>query len=90
MLVIISCDKEVKWRKEDTSLALENMFLAAESLGLGSCWIGYAHRLNYFPDVLAELGIPENQEITGIAIFGYPDEEKETPERKAKVLKWLE
>lgn len=91
LIIIITCDKKIKWRKEDSALAMENMFLAATSLGLGSCWIGYAHRLNSNEDVLKEIGVPESHEITGVGIFGYPaDEEKKTPERKAKVVKWWE
>ncbi len=90
LVIIITCDKNVKWRKEDTALAAQNMFLAAQSLGLGSCWIGLAQGLEKDEKTRKDLSIPENHEIIAVLIFGYPAEEKPIPERKAKILKWVE
>lgn len=90
LVVIITCDKNVKWKKEDTALAAQNMFLAAQSLGLGSCWIGLADGLGKDEKTRKDLSIPENHEITAVLIFGYPAEEKPAQERKAKILKWVE
>ena len=44
-VVIVACgyvgsEQGRKWSTVDTSIALENMVLAAWSLGVGSCWIG--------------------------------------------------
>ena len=52
-----------------------NMMLAAQSLGLGSCWI---HRAKQVFDsdegkkILAELGIEGDYEGIGNCILGYP------------------
>jgi len=46
LAVIISGKSGYKWLKDDVNLAVQNMFLAAQSLGLGSCWIGRAIGLN--------------------------------------------
>lgn len=89
LLIIITCDKNVKWRKEDTALAAENMFLAAQSFGLGSCWIGLADGINKDEKTKEDLGIERNHEITAFLIFGYPAEEKPIPERRAKIVKWI-
>ena len=44
-LIIVGCANTKalltgKWATVDTTIALENMVLAAWSLGIGSCWIG--------------------------------------------------
>ncbi len=47
----------------DCALGLENLFLAARSLGLGSCYINQLHWLRNDPDLrdcLSELGIPKS------------------------------
>ena len=48
----------------DGSCVLENMMLAANALGLGTCWIH-----------LKEWGIPENVIGVGALAIGYPDGE---------------
>ncbi|MDR0392091.1 MAG: nitroreductase [Planctomycetaceae bacterium] len=60
----------------DCALVLGNMFLAAHSLGVGSCWINQLSVLNEEPDFrrfMSRLGIPENNNIFGCACFGYAD-----------------
>lgn len=60
----------------DCSCALENIFLAAHSLGLGSCWINQFTWLNGFAplrEYLAELGLPKEHVICGAAAVGRPE-----------------
>lgn len=40
MLIFMSAEDEFKWSKVDAGIAVENMVLAAESLGLGTLIIG--------------------------------------------------
>ena len=58
----------------DCSLAAENIFLAAHSLGLGTCYINHLHWLEHdkgIRDYLFTLGIPKEHTIcAGIAV-GY-------------------
>jgi nitroreductase len=57
-------------------LLLGNMFLAAHSLGVGSCWINQLHVLNDEPglrEYMTRLGIPTENRIFGCACFGYAD-----------------
>ncbi|HHV64288.1 MAG TPA: NAD(P)H nitroreductase [Peptococcaceae bacterium] len=66
---------------EDTSLAAIIIQLAAESLGLGSCWIQIRNR-QHNEEVSAEeyirniLGFPENLKVLCIISLGYPLERK--------------
>ncbi|MDR1776851.1 MAG: nitroreductase family protein [Desulfovibrio sp.] len=60
----------------DCACALENMFLAARSLGIGSCWINQLGSVNgdsaFLNFLRAEAGFPEGNVIFGCGAFGYP------------------
>ena len=76
--VIVSGDCELSPRNAcfDCALLLGNMFLAAHSLGIGSCWINQLNVLNDeqgFRDYMTKLGISPQNRIFGCACFGYAD-----------------
>ena len=76
--VIVSGNVELSPRNApiDCALLLGNMFLAAHSLGIGSCWINQLGPLNDEPEFrkyMTQLGLPEGNKIFGSACFGYPD-----------------
>ena len=57
--------------------AMQNIFLAAKSLGIGSCWINQLGQTCDDPDVrafLMKLGVPENHRVYGCAALGYAPE----------------
>lgn len=69
----------------DCSLALENIFLTAQSLGLGSCYLNQLHWLRNdvkLREYLAELGIPKEHTICNAAAIGYIGKESNPPVRK--------
>lgn len=70
----------------DGCVMLENMMLAAQSLGLGSCWIHRAKEMYASEEgkaFLAELGVEGDVIGVGHCILGYPDGElPEAPARK--------
>ena len=73
LVIIVSCEEaNAKWAKEDSALAVENMFLAARGLGIGSCFIGMANTLNDEPEDLKAAGIPEGHKIFAVLAFGFP------------------
>lgn len=60
----------------DAALAAGNMMLAAQSLGLGSCWIHILTRLRDEPEVktaLAALGVPKGYVVCSALTLGHPD-----------------
>ncbi|MFH7882160.1 MAG: nitroreductase family protein [Candidatus Aenigmatarchaeota archaeon] len=68
--IIVGCgDKKAspKWYKVDVSIAMENMILAAVSLGLGTCWVGSFDE----KEVKKLLKIPEKFEIVALIALGY-------------------
>ncbi len=77
-LVIVSGDGQFPVSVEtDCAAATENMLIAAESLGLGSCWIFFVMLAFSGPqsaDLRRELGIPEGYKPYYAAVFGYKQE----------------
>ena len=69
----------------DCSLALENVFIAAQSMGLGSCYINQLHWLRDYPSVreyLATLGVPREHVICNAAAIGFIGTASPAPARK--------
>ena len=60
---------------EDALLATQNILLAAHSMGLGSCLIGFAvAAMKKDPSIQQSVGIPSEEEIHAVIALGYPDE----------------
>ncbi len=77
---------------EDCACAAENMMLAAKSLGIGSCWIGFAGVLGTNKKTLSELKVPKGYRLMATVVFGYPkNEASKAPARNEDVLiNWIE
>ncbi|PJI08200.1 MULTISPECIES: nitroreductase family protein [Clostridium] len=89
-LILVSNDKENSNGLADSACALENIFLMAHSLGIGSCWINQLKTIcdeKEVREVLTSLDIPQNHIVWGMASIGYPAEEPKEHERKAGVIK---
>ena len=68
--------------ERDASVAAENIMLEATDLGLGSVYImGDAAKLNDHADVLKELGIDSDFEVTVIVPVGKIADESEKEDR---------
>ena len=79
-LIVVSHDKNGLYPAADCACALENMFIQAKALGLGSCWINQLNSLCDLPAVRAVLtkaGVPENHTVFGSCALGYSDTEGE-------------
>ncbi|NYT01672.1 MAG: nitroreductase family protein [Methanosarcinales archaeon] len=93
LLILIAVKRIEEWKTVnllDTGLVAENMFLQAYQDGLGSCFIGFGSVLNQDPQLLAQMGVPEDHELLGCLIFGYPAQSPSTRPREARVLGWIE
>jgi nitroreductase/NAD-dependent dihydropyrimidine dehydrogenase PreA subunit len=61
---------------EDALLASQNIMLAAHSLGLGSCMIGFAvEAIRRDKNIQKQLGIPGDESIYAVIALGYPAEQ---------------
>jgi nitroreductase len=84
-LIIASNKPNYENAMADCALALENIFLTAQSLGLGSCYINQLHWLRNdvdLRDYLFELGIPKEHTICSSAAIGYIGGDSSAPARK--------
>ena len=89
VIIIPSNDRESPFGREDDACAMENMFLAAHSMGIGSVWINQLQDVCDVPtirQVLDELGIPADHVVYGMAALGYPDDVKADKARTGKVV----
>lgn len=73
-VILLSADSSYRWSALDAGIAVENMALAAESLGLGNLIIGCIYdamrgeKKSYFSDALK---FPENYEYEIAIAFGH-------------------
>jgi nitroreductase len=67
-----------KWAVVDTTIAMENMIIAAWSLGIGSCWIGACNEKK----VKELLKIPDKWKVVALLTFGYPAEQPKQRKKK--------
>jgi nitroreductase len=74
-LIIPSNLRDSRHGMEDNACALENIFLAAWSYGVGSCWINQCRIFCDEPDVreiLHSMQVPDEHVVYGMAALGYP------------------
>ena len=72
-----------RWAVVDATIAMQNMVIAAWTLGIGSCWIGACNEKK----VKKMLKIPDKWKVVALLTFGYPAEQPK--ERKKKPLEKL-
>lgn len=88
VILIVLSKKDWRSRVYDGSIVLENMMIAAYSLGLGTCWIHRAKEefeTDWGRDLLKSLNIDEEYEGIGHLALGYPDGDlPKAPEIKDK------
>jgi len=67
-----------KWAVVDTTIAMQNMVIAAWALGVGSCWIGACNE----ETVKKLLKIPDKWKVVALVTLGYPAEQPKTSKKK--------
>jgi nitroreductase/NAD-dependent dihydropyrimidine dehydrogenase PreA subunit len=73
-VIIIHSDMEGSMPVEDAQYAAYNIALAAHSMGLGSCFIGYASvTLNSAHFIKQKLNIPKHNRVHAVLALGYPE-----------------
>ena len=76
--------------EQDSAVCAENMMLAAHSMGLGGCWIGFASPLGSDQQVLGELNVPADHKLLAQLVFGHPLKDTGvTPRNEPTVLRWI-
>jgi len=88
-LIIICAKPDGLMPAEDCSLAAQNLLLAAQALGMGTCPIGFARMWLNRPEVKKEIGFPEDYSPVFPVVVGFPKEPAHQVERRpAEILFW--
>ncbi|ONI37950.1 hypothetical protein AN639_08545 [Candidatus Epulonipiscium fishelsonii] len=85
VIVLLSSPEIIHTYQKDCMAAVENMLIAAESLGLGSACISraqYEFESEYGKELLKKLGIDESYVAVEHVILGYRDGEKVLPTKR--------
>jgi len=91
-VLIFVITKKRKFNDESCACCAQNMMLAADALGLGSCWIGFAHFLGLNKQWMKKIGVPKGYHIAAALVFGHPKKRPfHAPPRKptADVINWI-
>jgi nitroreductase len=85
-VIFITVPKEDEWAMVDAGMCAQNMLLAAHSMGLAGCPIGFAKLIERTSDY-PKLRIPEQEQVVLAVVIGYPDEFPDShPRRKNNVF----
>jgi nitroreductase len=89
--LILICAKENERDAEAAcAMAAQNLLLAAYSLGLGACPIGFVRDILQTDSYKGQLSIPKNYRPMLPIILGYPSgKPAKTTRQSAKILCWL-
>lgn len=89
-VIVVSGKKDATSPFADCCAAIQNMLLAAESIDIGSCWIGLARFFYENPENLKKLNIPEGYEPHYSVSFGYKDSSSNrAPKRNKDVVNYI-
>lgn len=94
VVLVVLASKEYHTYIYDGSLVMQNLMLAASSLGVGSCWIHRAKEVFESEEgkaILKELGIEGEYEGIGNCVIGYADGEvREASPRKEGYVYYID
>jgi nitroreductase len=89
-VIIVSAKKDTLTPTEDCSAATQNMLLAAESMDIGSCWIGFAKFYFLKGENMKKFNIPEGNEVQfGVALGYKVNENPKAPTRNRNVFTYF-
>ena len=74
---------------QECAMVCQNMMLAATSLGLGSCIVGFGAQVTGDAEIVEALGLKDNEKIYGPVVIGYPEIDPEAPKKEDPVVKWI-
>ncbi len=85
VLIVVSNDRRNVCAVQDSACAIENIMLAANSYGMGSCWLNSWIEISDEETIRNELRtyqIPDTHIVYGIVALGYPSGLVKTPAKK--------
>ncbi len=91
-VIILHAPKYGSLAGNDAGIALTHGMFTAQSLGLGTCWIGFAQEAIRRKKSLRKwLQIPKGRTVWGVLALGYPNVQfQRAPPRKKLHVDWIE
>lgn len=93
VVIVVLAKKDIRTHVYDGSCVMENMMIAATSLGVGSCWIHRARETfetEVGKAILKDLNIEDEYEGIGNLILGYPKGALEPKQHKANYVYYID
>jgi nitroreductase len=89
-VIVLHAPPYSKMTASDSAIAITHGILAAHSLGLATCWIGFAQEhLWRNKKSRTLLGIPKQNNVYGVFVIGHPAiEYSRAPPRREARVKW--
>jgi nitroreductase len=81
VVIFITAPRDNEWAATDVGMCAQNMMLAAQSIGLSTCPVGFAQIAEQVKDY-SLLRIPVTEKIVLAVVVGYGDEHPELQERR--------
>ena len=91
-VIFIFGEKDFYWSHVDCGIAVENMALAAESLGVGSVILGLprpAFTGEKADELRARLGCPDGYDFVIALSLGYATDQKEAHDLREENISWI-
>lgn len=83
VVIFITAPKDSEWARLDVGMCAQNIMLAAKSLGLDTCPVGFGKYIQE-TDAYKMLKVPDKEQVLLSVIAGYGDENPEPHERNKK------
>lgn len=80
VVIFITAPKDNEWAGLDIGMCSQNIMLAAKSLGLDSCPVGFGKFVEH-TEIYSRLNIPASEQVMLSVIIGYGNEKPEIHER---------
>ncbi|MDY6917506.1 MAG: nitroreductase family protein [Chloroflexota bacterium] len=72
VILVAADDRAIDHPKIAMGICGQNMNLAANALGLGACWVGFAQIVSMVPALQEKLGLYEPWRVSTAVVLGYP------------------
>ena len=90
VVIILGDERAIGGADINIGICGANMNFVANSLGLGSCWVGFVALVNMIPDLMQKLGIEEPYKVASSMVVGYPAfKQSGMVAREAKPVTWF-
>ena len=85
-LIVIYGNTESDFYTLDCSLAAQNIMLAANSMDIGTCWVGFAQFLFDDEEFKSKYNVLENYKLVSTLTLGYMEERPKKGTRKKAIV----